>query len=260
MKFRTSFPPVFLLGAGNLAHAIAHGLAKKNYPVTGWWARKTADISLPHQWDNHIICESINHIPAETAIVILAVSDSSITEVSRMIPKGSFLVCHCSGSIPAKELDSHQHYGVFYPLQTFTKDVLPEWSEIPIFPEANTNDGLQKLIDLSYELSTQCIPIGSEKRKILHLAAVISANFTNHLLYESSNLLKQEQLNFKWLKPLLEETIRKAFISENPALTQTGPAKRNDLKVMAEHLQLLEQNPRLQTIYHLISEAIPNQK
>ena len=70
-----------------------------------------------------------------------------------------------------------------------------------------------------------------KKRKIIHLSAVFSCNFINHLFYISKNILNNEKIDFSLLKPIIYETTKKAFkynIEEN----QTGPAKRKDLKLL----------------------------
>lgn len=259
MKNQPSLPKVFLIGSGNLAHALAYSLAKRNYPVSGWWARNKDAISLPERWNPNIIKSSTDNIPSETEIVLLAVSDMAIKEVSELIPEKPFLVCHCSGSVPADQLHKHENYGVFYPLQSFNKQVLPVWNEIPVFVEANSNDSLMKLCTLASALSPLCIPVNSGQRKKIHLSAVISSNFTNHLLYESSLLLKENGLDFNWLKALMEETVRKAFSTDNPSHTQTGPAKRKEKAILEEHLQLLNHKPDLQKIYQILTDSITAQ-
>ena len=93
----------------------------------------------------------------------------------------------------------------------------------------------------------------------IHLAAVIASNFTNHLLYESQQILEKEKIDFSWIRPLMEETIRKAFETGKPASVQTGPAKRKDQKVLDTHLQLLQSKPDMQEIYRLISSSIAGQ-
>jgi predicted short-subunit dehydrogenase-like oxidoreductase (DUF2520 family) len=253
-------PPVFLIGSGNLAHSLALGFAQTGYTVTGWWARNTSEICLPTSWNNDIIVASLEDIPGNTEIVLLAVSDSAIQLVSELIPSGHWIVCHCSGSVHINQLNIKNTNGVFYPLQTFTKGREPDWKEIPVFTEANTPEALKSIKVLASALTPHCLHADSEKRLMVHLAAVISANFSNHLLYESLRIMQQVNLDFKWQKALMQETISKAFDAGNPALTQTGPAKRNDNEIIGKHLKILEGNPEMQQIYKLISEAIKTQK
>jgi len=260
MNTKSDLPPVFLLGAGNLAHGIASGLMNMSYPITGWWARNHSEISLPKNADSDLLKKSLHEIPEKTQIIILAVSDSAIQELSGQIPAGEYLVCHCSGSMHINILSNHNARGVFYPLQTFSKGRMPVWDEIPVFTETTNAEMHKRLSLLASSLSKICITCKSETRLKAHLSAVISANFTNHLLYESMRIMQDNKLNFQWLRPLLEETIRKAFDLGNPSLSQTGPAKRNDLETIQEHLKALEKNTDLKQIYQLLTKAIQIQK
>ena len=60
---------------------------------------------------------------------------------------------------------------------------------------------------------------------------------------------------YSMLKTLLQKSIENSF--QNEAFTmQTGPASRNDLKLVKEHLKLLEDNKNLKEIYELFSNQI----
>jgi hypothetical protein len=89
----------------------------------------------------------------------------------------------------------------------------------------------------------------------LHLAAVIASNFTNHLFSISEQLLEQEHLSFTLLKPLIEETVAKAF-ELSPLKAQTGPAIRHNHEVMRKHRLLLREFPKLMQIYEVMSDSI----
>ena len=91
----------------------------------------------------------------------------------------------------------------------------------------------------------------------LHLAAVFACNFTNHLLGQAEKVMDMQQLPLDWLKPLVEETIKKAF-DLGPGGSQTGPAVRNDEGTLQKHLEMLDSNPELKKLYDVISKDIGN--
>ena len=68
-----------------------------------------------------------NVTPAD--VTIIAVSDDVIAEVSSKI-KNTFVV-HTSGSVSLNDLKNNSNKGVFYMLQTFSKDKEVDFSEIP---------------------------------------------------------------------------------------------------------------------------------
>ena len=76
----------------------------------------------------------------------------------------------------------------------------------------------------------------------MHVSAVIVNNFVNHLYFIGSNLLEKNNLSFDLLKPLIFETALK-MESHQPKEAQTGPAKRNDLKTIENHINQLEESP-----------------
>lgn len=112
--------------------------------------------------------------------------------------------------------------------------------------------------DIASVLSEKVYEATSEQRKSLHLAAVFTCNFTNHMYALAAELLKKYQLPFEVMLPLIDETARKVHELE-PRLAQTGPAIRYDENVINNHLQMLSDEPGMQELYRLISESIHQQ-
>ena len=67
-------------------------------------------------------------------------------------------------------------------------------------------------------------------------------------------IAQEQHVEWKLLMPLIEETIRK-IRNMSPVEAQTGPALRNDTKLMEKHLSLLN-NEYARQIYQLVSESI----
>lgn len=226
-----------ILGSGNVATALAEAFQDK------------VDLNL---------CSSRNptKINPLADFTILAVSDNAIEEVAHNLPNNSTIICHTSGTVPLSVLESlPNETGVFYPLQTFTKEVKLDYSNIPFFLEASSPETLEKLKSLASLVSSNIHLSDSEKRKKLHLAAVFACNFTNALAYISKECLVGTGYDFSVLEPLLSQTITKlGFLS--PEEAQTGPAIRGDSKVMEAHLKMLESKPLYQQIYRLLSQSI----
>ena len=109
-----------------------------------------------------------------------------------------------------------------------------------------------------FRISENVYEADSEQRKSLHLAAVFTCNFTNHMYALAAGLLKKYGLPFEVMLPLIDETARKVHELE-PRLAQTGPAVRYDENVIGEHLQMLSDEPDMQELYRLISESIHRQ-
>ena len=198
------------------------------------------------------------NFPAEIDTALICVKDDVIAEVASKISGKAKIVAHTSGSVDIKALEgSASHTGVLYPLQTFTKDIALDYSEIPFFIEGSDNYALEKLTGLASLISKKIKTCDSEKRRHLHLASVFACNFSNLLLIKANEILSQTGFEKEDILPLVRMTLKK-FEESDPLLAQTGPAKRKDFKVMQRHLEMLEKDPDKQKIYEILSKSIMN--
>lgn len=209
----------------------------------------------------HLKSSQTTDIPKDTELIVISVVDDAIekvaVDIARALPDFNGIVAHTAGSVQANVLAPFfKNFGVVYPLQTFNKEIeLPDYREIPVFIEGNNPDTELWLVNRMKEFFDSVTPLSSEKRKSLHLASVFACNFTNAMYAAAQEILEKEGLPFTLVRPLLHETARKAGIFL-PQDCQTGPAKRNDRKVLDAHLAMLDSNPALQSLYTLISERI----
>ena len=193
---------------------------------------------------------NLNSIPPAD-VTIIAVSDNAISEVSSKITN-SFVV-HTSGSVTMDALKNTGSKGVFYPLQSFSKEKTVDFTQIPFCLEAENKDDLSKLETLVSFLNGKIYHINSEQRKSIHVAAVFVNNFTNHMYTIADDICKQYDVPFEILAPLIEETSLK-IKNLSPKEAQTGPAKRNDTETIQNHLNLLSRAQ--QDIYLKITQSI----
>lgn len=187
-------------------------------------------------------------------IYILAISDDSIGLVAEKFKDIDGLIVHTSGATSLEILSKCKRTGIFYPLQTFTKGKIISFESIPICIEANNKKDLELLQNLGKTLSDTVIKVNSEKRKILHVAAVFVNNFTNYMYTIGAEICKENNIDFKLLQPLIKETAAK-LDDLTPYESQTGPAKRGDQKTLHKHLQLIKKTHQRE-LYTLLSNAI----
>ena len=193
---------------------------------------------------------------AEADLYIIAVSDDAIATVSEQIPYKNKLVVHTSGAISLEILASNNRKGVFYPLQTFTKNKAVDFKIIPICIESQNASDYQLLQKVAQAISDSVFAINSEQRKSLHLAAVFVNNFTNHLYKIGNDICIENNVPFEILKPLIQETAEKIMrLSPNEA--QTGPAIRNDIETINAHLSFLSDENQ-KNIYTILTQSIQN--
>ena len=224
---------VVLIGRGRLATNLLAALQQAGHEVVS------------------INSRTLEGLPLEADAFIVAVKDSALEEVIRRATKGreQQLFLHTAGSMPMSLFEGHtSRYGVFYPMQTFSKERLVDFAEIPVFIE-----GADPAIrPLSESISRRVYELSTEARKYLHLSAVFACNFVNHCYALSAELLEQHGLPFDVMLPLIDETARKVH-ELHPHDAQTGPAVRYDENVIRMQSALLADNPELQQIYELLS-------
>jgi predicted short-subunit dehydrogenase-like oxidoreductase (DUF2520 family) len=147
------------------------------------------------------------------------------------------------------------NYGVFYPLQTFSKTRDVDFSDIPICIEACCDETCDALNLLAKEISNDVRKINSAQRQFIHLAAIFASNFTNHMYTLADEILEKENVSFDILLPLIRETAKK-IESKSPKDAQTGPAIRGDMKIIEKHIQDLQSEPGKLVLYKIISKLI----
>jgi len=249
---------ISLIGAGNLATHLGLALNEKNHQIIQVFSKSEEHASDLGSRLNCPFCNDLSEIVPDADLYIIAVKDFAIKSVLESVDFGDHLVVHTSGSVPSSVFSNHcKNYGVLYPLQTFSKEKAVDFNGIPILIEANNAENIAILKNLASEISEKVIPLKSGQRLSVHLSAVFACNFVNHFYYIAEQLLRDQQLDFKLLKPIILETALKA-VNNSPRLVQTGPAVRNEKLVMEEHLKMLSLYPEWERIYELISENIYN--
>ena len=239
---------VSVLGSGNVGfHLVNLFYNSKKIKLHEWYSRSLES-------DPRV--KVVNEIASltESDIYIICVNDDSIAEVSDKISNEGKLVVHTSGSTAYNVMNKKNRRGVFYPLQTFSKFQELNYSKIPICIEAENFKDLETLKNLSLDLNCKYYQINFEERKTLHLAAIISNNFTNFLFGVSKEIIDSKNLDFNILKPLINETVNKIH-KLDPVKAQTGPARRNDLNIMKMHENMLA-DKNIKSLYKTMSEMI----
>lgn len=192
-------------------------------------------------------------------LYIICVSDNAISDVAKRCKEkinSESVVVHTSGATSIDAVrDSFCNSGVFYPLRSLTKEVTTTYADLPILIEGSSAEIERLLKDTARLFTDKILEADSEMRKQIHVASVISCNFANHLWALSDMHLKRYGMDFNFILPLIEDSIKKLHTT-SPYESQTGPAIRKDFDTMRSHLKDLEYNANLQNIYQKLSESI----
>ena len=186
-------------------------------------------------------------------LYLIAIKDEAIEELVQNLQISSGLIAHTSGSQDMNVLSDFENYGVFYPLQTFSKNKEVNFQEVPLCLEANSEANLQFLKKIAELVSDNCYEVNSEQRRALHVSAVFVNNFSNHLFALADDYCRKNNLPFEILRPLIKETFTK-IETLDPYSAQTGPALRDDKETIDAHLELLDEDRK--KIYTILTESI----
>lgn len=246
---------ITLIGAGNLATQLGKALKKSGFKISMVYSRTEKSARELAGVLECPFTTSLKEVDPSD-LVIISVKDDALDSVLSQLNTGDSIVVHTAGSVSMDLLSNHfKKYGVFYPLQTFSKNRDIDFSEVPICLEASSEMVFKELKVVGQRLSKTVRNISSEERKILHLSAVFTCNFVNHFYQIGDQLLEKKNLDFDLLKPLIRETAEKVM-SLKPIEAQTGPAIRLDETIINKHLKLLTDEQELKKIYSFVSESI----
>ena len=248
---------IVLIGAGNLATHLGKALHAAGHDMVQVFSRTMQSAeNLASLLDAEPLTD-MAQVRDDADVYIFSVKDSALEQLISQLCGGEKKVfLHTAGSMPMSVFRGKAlHYGVLYPMQTFSKQREVDFSIIPCFIEANDEFALKQIEGLAGQISHRVYQLSSEDRKYLHLSAVFACNFANHCYAASQKLLQQHGIPFDVMLPLIDETAAKVH-GMTPKEAQTGPAVRYDENVIGKQIQLLENQPYFQKIYDCMSKSI----
>ena len=269
---------IVLIGAGNLATHLGKALHAAGHDMVQVFSRTMQSAeTLASLLDAEPLTD-IAQVRDDADVYIFSVKDSALVQLVaqlcrheadglgedgavnalRKAKKGEHerVFLHTAGSMPMSVFKGMvQHYGVLYPMQTFSKQREVDFSIIPCFVEANDEFAQKQIEGLAREISGRVYQLSSEDRKYLHLSAVFACNFANHCYAISQELLEEHGIPFDVMLPLINETAAKVH-EMKPKDAQTGPAVRYDENVIDKQSKLLENHPHFKKVYDSMSKSI----
>ncbi len=247
---------VSYIGTGNVATHLAGGLGKAGLKTDSVWSPHKQSRDIFSRLIQGTAVDRLTNISLYSDLYLIAVPDDQINKVVAAMPEVKGIVVHTSGITPLKAISTRfVNSGVFYPLQTFSKEKEISLTNVPFCLEGNNKEVLESIENLANKISRKVYHVDSEGRAILHLAAVFVSNFVNHLYHTAATILEENNLPFDLLTPLIEEVALKVQ-HLSPKEAQTGPARRNDLNTIEKHQSMLADFPEYQELYQLITRQI----
>jgi len=244
---------IVIIGAGNVGTHLATLFSSHGTAVTVV-CRHAA--SVPDLLKTSCTVVSMDDIPTEAGLYLLTLKDSVIPEVVAGLPELHGIVAHTSGSIGLEPLSRFRQRGVFYPFQSFRKEIALTVKDFPILIEASDAAVEKDLMRIASLISSTAMIASKEVRAGIHTAGVFVSNFTNLMYSAGWSVAEMKQFDAKkLLLPLIQETALRLQYSQ-PSALQTGPAIRDDRETILKHLDILEKNPELYRQYKELTNAL----
>lgn len=252
-------PRLGFIGAGRLAHCLAHGFSRAGYPVTAIASRSRASAqALASQIGHCAAFDDPQQVADAADIVFLAVPDDSIGTTAHILRVESaaaaprtraWAVVHCSGASPVELLaparDQGAAIGGFHPLYLFGGS-LADVERIAGCSVSIEADGALKeaLVALAAALRCHPLSIPPGGRMLYHGAAHYAASFALCSLAECVAMWRtlgfDEDDALRAVLPMLAGTIQTAR-DKGLSGALAGPVSRGDTGVVQKQLALFEE-------------------
>lgn len=250
-----------VLGSGNVATQFARMLSQHKQKIMQVYspnltrAKELAKLHPTAEATQHI-----ENIHKTADYYLIAVSDNAIVDIAEQLTEDlTGTVLHTSGATDIQVLEKFSRYGVLYPLQTIHKNQEVDFASLPLAVEGSDSTITKELLALVKPISKHVYQYSSKQRLAAHVAAIFVNNFTNSLFQVAYDILKEQDMPFEIVYPLIEKTA-KAALNSTPKDVQTGPAARNDNQTIQKHLDFLKGNIERERLYRILTEEIKKQQ
>jgi predicted dinucleotide-binding enzyme len=245
---------VTLIGSGNVATVLGRKIFQSGHIIHQVYSRNIDHAKLlSDELSSNAIADS-QSLDKTADLYIVAVHDDSLLKIGEWLQLNDSLIVHTAGSVPMDALiNVSTNYGVLYPLQSLRKETAEPF--IPVLVDGNNAWNKTRLSAFAQSFAGSVNFANDEERRKLHLVAVITNNFSNHLFNLVEDYCRKEEVDFKMILPLLEETVRRLSF-DSAADLQTGPAVRNDQSTISNHKEMLGKHPELLRIYEEMTGMI----
>lgn len=263
---------IVLAGAGNVACSLGPALAAAGHDIAAVASRTMESAQSLASCLHTRACQGIPELETlaggiavgNIGLVCVAMLKDDVLqqqarELVRALGTGT-LFLHTAGSVPASVWKDAGavHYGVMYPMTSFSKSQPVDMKGVPLFVEASDPESLDTVMGIARSISDSVTELDSDGRLYLHLAAVFVNNFSCHMMAVGQQLLERHGVDFKVMLPLVKGAVEK-LESMTPMESQTGPAIRGDVGVVRHHMEMLASDPAWREIYRIVTKDInPN--
>lgn len=254
---------VVIIGAGNLGTSLGFALSRKGHRIVSISDKNLSSAQESQEIIGQGKFTEDNRAAAQSGHwIILTVPDDAIEAVveelagSEIEWQGRF-VFHCSGLLSTESLKPLELKGArvasLHPVQSFPqKNSGPHAFKGIFFGLEGKGEALNLAIDITRQLGGKSIILEARNKPLYHTACSMASNFLVTLLDTATELLIEAGLDESTaplvLFPLVQGTLQNVKKFDAGAAL-TGPVVRGDMRSVAEHLQGLDKQPDIRSLY-----------
>lgn len=243
---------ILIIGAGKVGTALSRlfnkttGRAPQLYDIR-------PNISFPSKHFNkkNLIHTLSAEVIAGVQRIFIAVQDDHIQEVVQLLKMFNLqgkLVVHTSGSAAKSLLNPLKKcgaaIGAMHPMRSFSKhfSAPKRWKGTWVSYEGNRQD-LEQLKGLFPHKKVHFLGVNAKQKRALHIAGVLTANYSVTLLAKAEALLKGLGIKDVEFNKLLASLLNSVVINAQHSPAEnilTGPIARGDIETIKAHLTFLQ--------------------
>jgi predicted short-subunit dehydrogenase-like oxidoreductase (DUF2520 family) len=261
-------PHIAIVGAGNLAAALAVSLRPAGYrieliiPRKGMASRRQAR-RLARKIGASVVAGGQAHIQSD--VVWFCVPDGTIASAARSLLgaadwKGK-IALHSSGALTSDELRVLHERGAavasVHPLMTFVRGSRPPLAGIPFAIEGDEK-AVRVARAIVRGLRGRAFPIRKQQKEAYHAWGMFVSPLLTALLAVSENVAAAAGVSRKAasqrMLPILQQTLAN-YARLGAAGSFSGPIARGDVDTVNKHLKVLRGVPEVQEVYIALARA-----
>lgn len=253
------------IGAGKAGVSLAAYFHTKGLKISGFSSLSIESAQAAAEITSSTAFQKNSNLIYSSEIIFISTPDSAIADVWQSIMKHSLkekIICHLSGSLSSDVFCGIEGVGALgysiHPMFTFCSkkgdfDGIQEACFSVEGPEERIDD-IKKIFERT---GNRVFTIDKNLKTLYHAANVMASNFVTALLsiavesFEKCSVSKEDSVAA--LLPLIrgniENLAKKGFLD-----SLTGPAERNDISTIVNHLRVLKEEEKL--IYNLLTKKL----
>jgi predicted short-subunit dehydrogenase-like oxidoreductase (DUF2520 family) len=263
-----SKPAIAIVGAGNLANALAVWLRAARYKIESVLGRPTAASQRrARNLAREVGARSSTRLLRDSgaAAVWFCVPDGEIQNASRalagQIDWKDRVALHSSGALTSDELDVLRQRGAavasVHPLMTFVRRSRPPFTSVPFVIEGDPR-AMRVARRLVRDLGGRVYRIRKEEKAAYHAWATFVSPLFTALLATAERVAGAAGIPPKQsrerMMPILRQTLEN-YAGVGAAAGFSGPIVRGDVETVKRHVRVLRNQPRAREVYRALALA-----